>query len=270
MLFSAIALVLGVLVAEVAPDVKLKQVPAPVSCPTSDAAAMKAFNTANDADTAGDGARAERLYLEALTRDPKYCDAMDHLGRLARRRGKLDEAMVWYRKSLAVRPDNDVAQLNLATALGLQGKNDEALREIEALLRRSPDSAEAHFQAGIRYTIAHDPKRALEHAQKAEQLYAASSPELVADAKVVEGTALLFLHDCGRARAVLEPIEAKKEQDPWLNYVLGVCALDGHREELARGVPESTPWLDKARGYLRRAKAAGKQMDPELIKFLRL
>jgi len=85
-------------------------------CPTRDPAAMRAYDAAIDAERVRDVARAEALYKEAVQRDPAYCDAMDNLGLLFRRQGKVDQAIEWYRKSLAIQPRNSLARTNLATA----------------------------------------------------------------------------------------------------------------------------------------------------------
>src|SRR6266550_2636904 len=111
------------------PGVPLKQIESPTACASRIAEAAHAFDSGKAADDAGDPATAERFYKDAIAKDPKLCDAFDHLGRLARQAGKLDEALDWYRKSLAIKPDNEVAQLNLASAFLLQGNVRVAVAE---------------------------------------------------------------------------------------------------------------------------------------------
>jgi tetratricopeptide (TPR) repeat protein len=241
-----------------------------VLCPTRDPAARRAFDAAYDAEKERAVARAEALYKEAVQRDPAYCDAMDNLGLLLRRQGKVDEAIEWYRKSLAIQPTNRVARANLATALRLQGRLDDALREGAISLEQDPDDAEAHYGVGLTYLTRNEPGKALGHFERAEKLYWVQRPELTADATLLKGVAQSRLGDCRTAVATLESIEKARGDQPELNYALGICALDGHREELAKGVPEGTPWLERARTYLRRALSAGKKIDPKLVQSLRL
>ena len=222
-------------------DVPVKTIHVRVVCPTRDEAAMRAYDRANDAERERDVARAEALYREALQRDPAYCDAMDNLGLLLRRQGRVDEAIEWYRRSLAVQPRNRVARINLATALSLQGKPDEALREQMTVLEQDPDDAEAHYGIGLTYLAKQEPGKALEHLERAEKLYWVQRPELTADATLLKGIAQWRLGDCRSAVATLESIEKAKADDRELNYVLGVCSLDGHREELARECPRGHP-----------------------------
>jgi tetratricopeptide (TPR) repeat protein len=247
-----------------------KTIPVGLVCPTRDPAAMRAYDAAIDAERERDVARAEALYREAVQQDPGYCDAMDNLGLLLRRQGKIDEAIEWYRKSLATQPKNRVARTNLATALRREDRLDEALRELTTLLEQDPDDAEAHYGVGLTYLAKNEPGKALEHFERAEKLYWVQRPELTADATLLKGIAQWRLGDCRAAVATLEPIEKAKGGEPDLNYVLGVCALDGHREDLARGVPDGTPWLERARKYLRRAISAGKTIDPKVVQALRL
>jgi Flp pilus assembly protein TadD len=241
-----------------------------VICPTRDPAAMRAYDAGNDAVKQRDIARAEALYREAVQRDPGYCDAMDNLGLLLRRQGKVDEAMEWYHKSLAIQPKNPVARTNLAMALRVRGRLDDSLRELEILLEQDPDDAEAHYGLGLTYLTKNDPSKALEHIERAEKLYWVQRPELTADATLLKGIAQWRLGDCRAATTTLEAIENAKGDEPELNYVLGVCSLDGHREELARGVPEGTLWLELARKHLRRARSEGRTIDPKLVQALRL
>jgi len=195
---------------------------------------------------------------------------MDNLGLLLRRQGKVEEAIEWYRRSLAILPTNHVARANLATALRREGRLDDALREDTTSLEQDPDDAEAHYGVGLTYLARNEPGKALGHFEHAEKLYWVQRPELTADATLLKGIAQSRLGDCRAAVATLESIEKAREDEPELNYVLGLCALDGHLEDLARGVPEGTPWLERARKYLRRALSAGRKIDPKLVQALRL
>jgi tetratricopeptide (TPR) repeat protein len=251
-------------------DVRSTTVRYGLVCPTRNEAAMRAFNRAQDAERERDIGRAETLYRQAVQSDERYCDAMDNLGLLLRRQGKVDEAISWYRQSLVVQPRNHVARANLAMALRLKGKVDESLSEYATLLEQNPDDAEAHYGLALTYLTKQEPRKALEHAERAEKLYWVQRPELMADATLLKGITQWQLRDCRAAVTTLEPIEDVKGSEPDLPYILGACAVDEHRDELRRGVPEGAPWLERARAYLRRARSAGKKIDPEMAQALRL
>jgi len=241
-----------------------------VLCPSADEAARRAYEGATDAERNGNVQRAEALYREAVQRDPAFCDAMDNLAVLLRRQGKLDAAIDWYRKSLTVNPKNPVARLNLGMALRLKGNLDESLREYEILLQQEPNDAEAHYGIGSTFLEKQEWRKAHEHFERAEKLYWVQRPEFIADATFMKGVTEWQMGDCRAAIASLESIEATRRDDADLNYILGVCLLDGHKAELAKGVPEGTPWVDRARTYLRRASAGGKTIDPTIARALRL
>lgn len=263
-------LLVVILAAPTAPNVPLKPVEGPNSCGSEIPDAARAFNAGVKADDAGDAAAAERFYKQAIDLDATFCEPFDHLGRLARRAGKLDQAVEWYRKSLAINPYGEVARTNLIGALLLQGKAADAAAEVEKALQRTPESAELQYSGAMVYLSAGEPRKGLASARRAAELYARQRPELVADARLLEGVADLALHDCPAARAVLAGIEKEKGDFPDFNYVLGMCLVHDHREELKAGVSADTPWVGQVRGYLRKAKAGGKEIPATLARAFNL
>jgi hypothetical protein len=162
---------------------------------------------------------------------------------------------------------NDNSLLQVAETCALTGADRQlptfsmaprGRRRRSTLWRRAPLSRKREW------------REALEHFELAEKLYWVQRPELMADATLVEGISQCNLGDCRAATTTRESIEQNRSEDADLNYVLGVCALDGHRDDLAKGVREGTPWLERARTYLRRAHTAGKRIDPTMAHSLRL
>ncbi len=64
-------------------------------------------------------------------------------------RGRVDEAIVHYRKALQIKPDFVEAQYNLGTALAGCGRFDEAITEYEKALQIRPEDADARTNLGI-------------------------------------------------------------------------------------------------------------------------
>ena len=56
-----------------------------------------------------------------------------------------------FRHALAVTTNNDVAHVNLGTALDGAGRTDEALAEFRAAVRINPDRPQVHFNLGLMY-----------------------------------------------------------------------------------------------------------------------
>lgn len=131
----------------------------------------------------GDREQAERLYKEALARDPDNVDALHLLGLLARESGdhqaeynlirraveikpaaaplhnnlgaalesleRLDEAIRSYEQALHLQPDFAEAELNLGNALLRQGKIEEAVTHYQHAIRERPGMAEARNSLGV-------------------------------------------------------------------------------------------------------------------------
>jgi tetratricopeptide (TPR) repeat protein len=65
------------------------------------------------------------------------------------RAGRLDEAMLHYRRALEIFPDYSAAAFGIGNIYGLQGADGGALYWYEQALRRDPQFANAHLQLGL-------------------------------------------------------------------------------------------------------------------------
>jgi Flp pilus assembly protein TadD len=92
----------------------------------------------------GDLGGAEVHFREAYRIDPGRPSTLTNLGGVAAGQGRPEEAVSWYRKAIAVKPDSAFARLNLVQALERLGRRDEALREARALLTFDPQNVEAN------------------------------------------------------------------------------------------------------------------------------
>jgi tetratricopeptide (TPR) repeat protein len=68
-------------------------------------------------------------YRTALSLKPDYADAANNVGNVLVAQGKLDEALGQYRKAIEIKPDHAEAHGNLAKVLAAQGRWDEAAKE---------------------------------------------------------------------------------------------------------------------------------------------
>ncbi|MBF0358169.1 MAG: tetratricopeptide repeat protein [Magnetococcales bacterium] len=62
--------------------------------------------------------------------------------------GRLDDAVNWYRKTLAIEPENVIALSNIGSILKNQGKLEEAVANLKKAVAIQPDFADAFFNLG--------------------------------------------------------------------------------------------------------------------------
>ena len=74
-----------------------------------------------------------------------------NMGGALDKKGLVDEAIVWYRRTLRMQPDYVAAHFNLGSALALVGKQDEAIAELKKTLRYAPNSSRVHNNIGTIY-----------------------------------------------------------------------------------------------------------------------
>ncbi len=93
---------------------------------------------------------SETLWTHTLACTSHNRLAHNDLGNVLADRGRLDEAVAQYRKSLEVDPNYTRAHFNLGTALFSQGRYDEAILHYRKALELEPDFALAHHNlAGV-------------------------------------------------------------------------------------------------------------------------
>jgi tetratricopeptide (TPR) repeat protein len=243
--------------ARIEPDVKSKISKARVFCPTMNEEARLLYNSALEFEQQEQYADAQERYLKAIEKDPGYCDAMDNVGQMFRRKGDLKQAISWYKRSLAVKPDNSVAHQNLAVAYRIQGDADNTLAEYQWLVRNDPDNPEGYYGLGMTFIELGQPSAAIKALHRAVELYHANSSTFLGDAQFLLGAAYYDQKDFRNARDYLLLSYPSRKEDPDANYLLGLCYL---------GPPIKNSV--KAREYLLKAQQLGAKVSPELIREL--
>jgi tetratricopeptide (TPR) repeat protein len=84
--------------------------------------------------------QAEADFLKALTHNPSFVQALRDLAALCRDQDRHADAVVHLRGVIRLEPGDLLARAYLAAALVDLGKTDEARREVNALLKGSPDN----------------------------------------------------------------------------------------------------------------------------------
>jgi hypothetical protein len=92
------------------------------------------------------------------------------LGKSLAERGRIDDAILNYRRTLEINPSQLVARNNLAKLLEYKGRYDDAIYHWDYLLRLKPDNIVAHTRIASLYTMTNQPQKALYHNLRAKQL----------------------------------------------------------------------------------------------------
>jgi tetratricopeptide (TPR) repeat protein len=109
-------------------------------------------------------------YRKALAVNPNYADAHNNLASALLEQEKLDEAIAHYREALEINPHYADAHNNLASALLQQGKLDEAFAHYQKALELDPKHAGVHFNLGNVLLQLGKLDEAIAHYQKGLQI----------------------------------------------------------------------------------------------------
>ena len=93
----------------------------------------------------GDTAAALQLYLRAIEIVPREPGPYYQAARLFAARGQHEQAVRYFRESLAREPDSFVAHYDLAVELAEHGNLHDALPHFEHAIRLRPEQPEAHY-----------------------------------------------------------------------------------------------------------------------------
>jgi len=110
--------------------------PAPPSMPTMDQMKHMAEKQADP-------------LVAQLQKDPKNADLLAKVGRIYESTHQFKEAVEYYEKSLALKPDNVALRNEMASCLYYTGDVDGALKEFERSLKDDPKNANSLFNVGM-------------------------------------------------------------------------------------------------------------------------
>ena len=96
-----------------------------------------------DLHRSGQLAEAERLYRQLLAADPRDFSARHLLGVIHAQQGRNDQALLEIDAALAIKADDAEAQLNRANVLKALGRGEEALEGYARALELKPRFAPA-------------------------------------------------------------------------------------------------------------------------------
>jgi protein O-mannosyl-transferase len=155
-------------------------------------------------------------FRRTLQIDPNYKDTHYNLANALLQKGNLDEAIVQYREALQLKPDHVEALVNLGNALRQTGKADEAIIQYQKALQTDPDNADARNNLGIVLFQKGRTDEALTQFQKVLQI----NPDN-ADAHDNLGSALLQTGKADEAIGQFQMALHSKPDDAQTHYNLG-------------------------------------------------
>ncbi len=109
----------------------------------------------------------ETLWRTTIERNPKAWMAHDNLGALLFRQGRVNEAILHFRKAVEIDAEQAEPQANLGNALLQNGDLDEAIAQYSNALRIKPNYAEVHYNLGNALLRKGQADEAIAHYEKA-------------------------------------------------------------------------------------------------------
>jgi tetratricopeptide (TPR) repeat protein len=99
----------------------------------------------------GDSDQSLKQFKAELAVDPFNFESNLQIGAMLRQEQNYDEAIQYFARALKTRPGNPAVRYQLAVTALDQGKADDARRELESLVKESPQFTEAHVSLSIAY-----------------------------------------------------------------------------------------------------------------------
>lgn len=114
----------------------------------------------------------DTLYLTTIKLNPDCWMANNNLGLLMADRGKMDEAIAYFRKALQIKPDYVHAHNNLGVRLAERGQYEEAISHYRQAIDRWPHYIEAHNNLGTALVATQKIDEAITHYEEALKMKA--------------------------------------------------------------------------------------------------
>lgn len=171
---------------------------------------------------AGDSEAAIALIARALARAPRHADIHNNLGNIHKERGDAIAAEACYRRALGFQPGHFTAVGNLAVALEMQGRLDDAFHAYGLLLKVAPKYAHGYHLLGL---FLRNHARDAEHGRQAAACLRRAW-ELDPDnlrALAALGNVLYLLGEHDAARQVYRDWLARDPDSPLARHMLAAC-----------------------------------------------
>ncbi len=178
------------------------------------------MTTARDVAKEGDaGAEAIAMLRKVVDEDPNVIDAWFMLGNEYFKAGNYPEAITQFSRALALKPDYDLAIINMANSYRRLGQDDAALAGYELYVTVDPKNAYVRYQIGEIYL----DRKELERAEAEFDQALAIDPKL-ASARVATGVLAFERQQLPQAEQLLKDALALKPDVRLAHYNLALIA----------------------------------------------
>ena len=218
------------------------------------------FNQAIALHQQGRLAEAERIYADVLRQQPNHFDALHLLGVIALQTQRTDRGIELIRRAIGQNAKVAGAHSNLANALMLVNRPEEALASYDRAIALSPDYAEAFNNRGNALLILKRPEDALASYDRAIALI----PDYL-EAYNNRGLALRTLKRAEEALASFNKAIALKADNAEAHYNRGNALEDLHQPDAALASYDQAIALksDHAEAYYNRGNVLGDLERPD-------
>jgi tetratricopeptide (TPR) repeat protein len=188
----------------------------------------------------GETGQAEDILSPLVSGAAPDADALQLIGVIRRMQGQLDEAEDFYRRSLALKPEQPQVHYNLGNLLRARGRFDESIVAYREAIRLKPNYAEAHLSLALAHAAQGDHPEAEKCCRNALRLqpnYVPAKQTLAAELNELERPA--------EAEHLLRQTLALGVRDPEqaaaLEHNLGISL------NMQKRYPEALRYLEAAR-----------------------
>lgn len=126
-------------------------------------------------------------YEMSLKEDSLYVPVIDNLADAYKKKGDLDNAIKYYKKSLSIYPEGDIALMNIGVIYTIKSEYKISNEFYSKLIRIYPSNAEGYFGLGKNLFLLNEFESALENIILAHKIYLYEKSEYVNDTqKIIE------------------------------------------------------------------------------------
>lgn len=173
-------------------------------------------------------AEARRLLERSRLEHPKSAAPLVALGELDIQFQQYKDALLHLRQALRVSPANLTAHLDLAAVYHARGDLEAALKELNLVIGRDPNTALAYYLRGSIYADRDEGARALLDAQEVGRLQP-NNPR----GRILMARIQVHLHQCAEAVELLQPLMGSPLEDAETLYLLARAYHCAGQEDLS-------------------------------------
>lgn len=145
------------------------------------------FDKGNDYIEKEDFRSARKEFESAIKLDEKFVYAVDHLAISYRRQNNFKSAIAYYKKSLDIFPEGDVALLNIAVCYSLLLDKENTMKYYNQIKYLYPNNPEGYYGAAKFLFTNADYENALDNLFTSHRMYSESMSDLSDDSqKLIE------------------------------------------------------------------------------------